>query len=219
MPIDLKVNCVNPVLTIVFSLMMICAAYGQHVGFTPVKDVAVFKGNLKRESASIKTITSNFTQEKVLTALTEKITSNGTFQFKRESKVRLEYTKPFSYLMVMNGDKMLVRDHNKESRMNMKNNKLFQQINQIMIDCLQGSIMESKDFTTRVFENEKLFLLEMTPVSKSLKNFFETIVLKIEKSDYSVQSMLMNEPGGDYTMLTFTDKKLNVTLQDEVFSL
>jgi outer membrane lipoprotein-sorting protein len=205
--------------TTVLMLTVCIIGFAQYTGFKPIKDVASFKTNFQRESSSIKSITSNFVQEKVLTALTEKITSYGTFHFKRESKVRLEYTKPFSYLMVMNGDKMVVRDDNKESRMNVKNNKLFQQINRIMIDCLQGSILDSKDFTTKVFENDKLFLLEMTPISKSLKNFFQTIVLKVEKSDYSVQSMQMNEPGGDYTILTFTDKKLNVTLQDEVFNL
>jgi outer membrane lipoprotein-sorting protein len=200
-------------------LLLQVTGYAQHAGFTPIKDAVIFKTSFQKESSSIKSIASNFTQEKVLTALTEKINSYGTFRFKRENKVRLEYTKPFSYLMIMNGDKMLVRDDNKESRMNMKNNKLFQQINRIMIDCLQGSILDSKDFTTKVFENDKLFLLEMTPVSKSLKNFFQTIVLKVEKSDYSVQSMQMNEPGGDYTILTFTDKKLNVGLQDEIFGL
>lgn len=215
---SIKVS-VPRILSVLLLLLIQFAVYGQFAGFTPIKDISVFKTNFQKESSSIRSISSNFTQEKVLTALTEKITSNGIFRFKRDSKVRLEYIKPFSYLMIMNGDKMLVRDDNKESRMNMKNNKLFQQINRIMIDCLQGSILDSKDFTTMVFENDKVFLLEMTPVSKSLKNFFQTIVLKVEKSDYSVQSMQMNEPGGDYTLLTFTDKKLNVTLQDEVFNL
>jgi outer membrane lipoprotein-sorting protein len=206
-------------------MLVVCALLGcsidtfaQYQGYTVVKDVSSFKSNFKKQSADIKSISSKFTQEKVLTALTEKITSNGTFQFKRENKVKLEYLKPFSYTMVMSGDKMLVRDDQKENRMNLKSNKLFQQINKIMIDCIQGSILESKDFTTRVFENDKMFLLEMTPVSKSLKNFFETIVLKVEKSDYSLSSMQMNEQGGDLTLLTFTDKKINVPVPDEAFA-
>jgi outer membrane lipoprotein-sorting protein len=79
--------------------------------------------------------------------------------------------------------------------------------------------MDSKDFTTKVFENDKGYLLEMKPVGKSLKDFFDTIVLKIERSDYSVQSIEMNEPSGDQTTIKFTEKRINPTIGDEVFAL
>jgi outer membrane lipoprotein-sorting protein len=58
----------------------------------------------------------------------------------------------------------------------------------------------------------------MTPTSKSLKGFFETVVLVVDKKDYSVHSIKMNEPSGDTTMITFTEKKLNVSIGDEVFN-
>jgi outer membrane lipoprotein-sorting protein len=163
-------------------------------------------------------ISSDFSQEKTLTALTEKITSTGKFWFKRSNKLRLEYTKPFVYLIVMNGDKMLVRDNQKENRINVKSSKLFQQVNRIMIDCVQGTILDSKDFTTRVFENGTTFLLEMTPVSKTLREFFQTIVLTVDKKDYSAKSIAMNEPMGDMTLIKFEHKKLNESIPDTVFT-
>lgn len=193
--------------------------YAQYSGYKPVADVAAFKKELAAQSGKINTIASNFTQEKILTALTEKIVSTGTFKFKRSNKVRLQYTKPFTYLMIMSGDKMKVKDDQKETQINVRSNKLFQHINRIMIDCIQGTILDSKDFSTRVFQNEKGFLLEMTPATKSLKEFFSNIVLRIEKVDYSVSSIEMNEPSGDQTIMTFTDKKLNVPIEDEVFAL
>ena len=152
-------------------------------------------------------------------ALTEKISSSGKFWFKRTNRVRIEYTKPFSYLMVMNGDKMLVRDNEKENKINVKSNKLFQQVNRIMIDCVQGTILDSKDFTTKVFEDGKVYLLEMTPTSKALREFFQTILLTVEKSDYSVKSIEMNEPAGDKTVISFKNKKLNEQVADAVFAL
>ena len=162
---------------------------------------------------------SAFTQEKILTALTEKIISRGNFKFKRINKVRIEYTSPYRYLMIMNGDKMLVKDDQKENRINVRSNKLFQQINRIMIDCFQGTILSSEDFTVKVYENRSNYLLEMTPVSKTLKEFFTTIVLLVEKEDYSVKSIDMNEPSGDKTIMTFTEKKINTSLSDAVFAL
>lgn len=202
-----------------FLITLSIPVFAQYPGYNAVIDLPLFKKKFKTESASLLSIHSTFTQEKILSALTEKITSTGEFWFKRSNKVRIEYRKPFVYLMVMNGDKMLVRDDQKENRINVKSNKLFQQVNRIMIDCVQGTILESKDFTTKVFENDKNYLLEMTPSSKALREFFQTIVLTVEKKDYAANSIEMNEPSGDKTTIFFTNKKLNTQISDAVFAL
>jgi outer membrane lipoprotein-sorting protein len=200
-------------------LMLTLQASAQYAGYKSISDLAAFKKQFATESAKVQSITSDFVQQKELLALTETITSSGKFWFKRSNRVRIDYTKPFTYRMVMNGDKMLVKDDQKESRINVKSNKLFQQVNKIMIDCVQGTILDSKEFTTRVFENDKTYLLEMTPVSKTLKEFFQTIVLSVEKKDYSVKSIDMNEPSGDKTTITFSNKVLNAQVADEIFAL
>src|SRR5690349_114663 len=181
-----------PVLVLTILLVVGNECLAQHEGYKPIASLGVFRNQFAEESAKVLSITSNFKQEKILTALTEKITSQGKFWFKRNNKVRIEYIKPYSYLMVMNGDKMIVRDGQKQSQVNVKSSKLFQQVNRIMIDCVQGTILESPDFTSKVFENDSKFLLEMTPVSKSLKEFFQTIVLTVEKRDFSVSYIEMN---------------------------
>jgi outer membrane lipoprotein-sorting protein len=204
---------------LVFLLSIVSfATAGQYAGYQGVGDIASFKKQFTAEATKINSITSNFKQEKTLSALTETITSHGSFSFKRANKVRLEYKKPFSYVMVMNGDKVLVKDDGHQNTMNLKSNKLFQQINRIVVDCIQGTILDSKDFTSKVFENQHQFLLEMTPTSKNLKGFFQTIILLVEKKDYSVDSIKMNEPSGDTTIITFTEKKINATVSDSVFS-
>ncbi|HEY0656449.1 MAG TPA: outer membrane lipoprotein carrier protein LolA [Chryseosolibacter sp.] len=200
-------------------LLIVCGQlFGQHAGYQPVADLSSFKKQFMQEAQKINSITSNFRQEKTLTALTETIVSTGVFSFKRANKVRMEYKKPFAYMMVMNGEKMLVKDEGHANTVNLKSNKLFQQVNKIVIDCVQGTILDSKDFTSRVFENPKAYLLEMTPTTKTLKGFFQTIVLIVEKKDYSVDSIKMNEPSGDTTILTFTEKKLNAQVPDEIFA-
>src|SRR5687767_14676513 len=208
-------------LSLFIPIVLICSnvASGQYSGYKPITDLTGFKKKFAIESAKVMSITSDFTQDKTLTALTEKITSSGKFWFKRSNRVRIEYLKPFTYLMIMNGDKMFVRDNEKENTINIKSNKLFQQVNRIMIDCVQGTILDSKDFTTKVFEDDDVFLLEMTPVSKALREFFQTILLQVDKHDYSVKSIEMNEPAGDKTIISFKNKKVNEQLADTVFAL
>lgn len=202
----------------VFSLFASVPSIAQYAGYKSVTDLALFKKEFSQQATKINSISSNFRQEKTLTALTETIVSNGVFNFKRANKVRMEYKKPFAYMMVMNGDKMLVKDEGHSNTVNLKSNKLFQQVNKIVIDCVQGTILDSKDFTSKVFESPKEFLLEMTPTSKALRGFFQTIVLIVEKKDYSVSSIKMNEPSGDTTIITFTEKQINVPVSDAIFS-
>jgi outer membrane lipoprotein-sorting protein len=211
--------CLASVLVTFFVLAFSGPASAQYAGYRPVADLPSFKTKFALESAKVLSITSDFTQDKTLTALTETISSSGKFRFKRSNKVRIEYLKPFAYLMIMNGDKLLIKDNNKENTINVKSNKLFQQVNRIMIDCVQGTILDSKDFSTKVFENDKEYLLQMTPSSKALGEFFETIVLLVDKSDYSVRSIKMNEPAGDTTTISFKNKKVNEPVSDAVFSL
>ena len=190
----------------------------QHQGYRSVTDLATFKKQFAAESAKVGSIESSFSQEKVLTALTERITSTGKFWFKRSNKVRIEYIKPYTYTMIMNGDKMLFRDDQKENRVNVRSNKLFQQINQIMIDCVQGTVLDSRDFNVGVFEDDRTYLLEMIPTSRSLREFFSTIVLKVDKKDFTAASIEMNEKSGDSTTIFFKDKKLNTQFSDAVFA-
>ena len=206
---------------ILITLMIVSARVctAQYPGFTPVKDLSQFTAAFAAASQKVQTIKSNFVQEKELSMLAEKIISKGNFWFKKESMVRMEYTQPFQYLMIINRDKVYVKDAQKENKVSARSNKLFQQINQIMIDCMQGTTLSNKDFQTRVFEGKGTYLVEMVPVVKGLKDMFKHINVTIARNDYSVNSIEMLEAGGDNTTIRFTNKELNTTIQDALFTI
>jgi outer membrane lipoprotein-sorting protein len=193
------------------------SAKAQYAGFSPVADLVKFKATFAAAAQKITSIKSDFVQEKNLSMLSEKIISKGKFWFKKENRVRMEYSQPYQYLMILNGDKVYVKDGNKENKISAKSNKLFQQVNKIMIDCIQGSVLDNTDFKTRIFENKNNSLVELTPVAKGLKELFKTINVIVDKKDFSVVSIEMLELSGDNTMLRFSNKELNVTIPDELF--
>jgi outer membrane lipoprotein-sorting protein len=119
--------------------------------------------------------------------------------------------------MIINKDKVFVKDGQKENKISTKSNKLFQQINKIMIDCMQGTALDNPDFKTRVFENKSSSLVELTPVTKGLKELFKSINIIVDKKDFSVGSIEMQELSGDNTLIRFTNKELNVTIPDALF--
>ena len=207
-------------LLFIFSLLAVAMiADAQYAGYTPVTDLVKFKTAFAAVALKTTSIKSDFAQDKNLSMLSEKITSKGNFWFKKDSRVRMEYTQPFKYLMILNKDKVYVKDGSKESKVSTKSNKMFQQINKIMIDCMQGTMLDNTDFKTRVFENKITALVELTPVSKGMKEMFKSINVVVDKKDFSVTSIQMLELSGDNTIMRFTNKELNAAIADNLFDI
>ena len=193
------------------------AVRAQHTGYTGVTDLAKFKEQFAAVAQKTTTIKSDFIQEKNMSMLSEKITSRGKFWFKKNSQVRMEYTQPFNYLMIINQDKVYIKDGQKENTINTKSNKLFQQINKITVDCVQGTALNNPDFSTKIFENKGSYFVELSPVSKNLKEYFKTINIIIDKKDYTVESIDMIENSGDNTLIHFINKEINTNISDALF--
>jgi len=194
-------------------------AKAQPTGYTPVADLPKFKEQFAVIAKKTETITSDFVQEKNLSMLSEKIVSKGKFWFKKDNMLRMEYSKPFEYLMILNKDNMYIKDGQKENKVSTKSSKLFQKINKIIIDCVQGTVFSSPDFITKAYENKSTYLIELTPAGKALKEFFKTINVIIEKNGYEVTTIEMDENSGDNTIIRFTDREINTLIPDAIFAI
>jgi outer membrane lipoprotein-sorting protein len=186
---------------------------------TDAKELEKFKEQFSEIAKKTVTIKSDFVQEKNLSMLSEKITSKGKFWFKKENMLRMEFDKPYEYLMILNKDNMYIKDGQKESRVSLKSNKIFQQINKIIVNCVQGTVFNSADFTTSPYEGKNSYKVELSPITKGLKEFFDNIDVIIDKKDYSVTTIVMNEKSGDNTTLHFINRELNTALPDALFDI
>lgn len=187
-------------------------------GFKPVGDMAPLKQQFAKAAQNTQSIQCDFVQEKNLSMLSDKIVSKGKFWFKKDNKVRMEYLQPSYYLLVINGKDIRIKDAQKENKVSGKNNKLFEQINKITVDCVRGTVLDNADFSVKAAENSQYYRLELTPVNKVMKEYFQTIVLLVDKQDYSVSKITMAEQSGDDTTISFLHKQLNTNIPDAVFS-
>lgn len=185
--------------------------------FTPAKDVAALQQQVITASKKTNTIQCDFIQEKSMSMLAEKAISKGKFYFKRENKVRLEYLLPQKNLVVMNNGKMLLHDGKKTTQMDMHRSKVFQQLNNIIVGSINGDLYSGKEFSVKFFENGTQVKVELKPLSKTLKNFLTTIVVVLDKKDFSAQRIEMNETSGDSTVLTFSGKSINGAVEESLF--
>jgi outer membrane lipoprotein-sorting protein len=188
--------------------------------FLPMKDAKQFSLKLSEVTQKTSTIESNFIQEKNLDVISEKIITKGKFYFKKEDKLRWEYTEPFSYLIIMNGEKILIKDEKKENRFDASSNKIFTEINSIMLGSIRGTILnEDKKFKIDFQENNQYNLFKMRPLSQQLKTYITEIRIYFNKVSYFVSKLEIEESSGDYTKIEFSGMKINTPVTDESFSV
>lgn len=185
--------------------------------YKPVGDAASIKRQFAVASQKINSIAADFTQVKSLSMLSEKLTSKGKFYFKRDNRVRMEYTTPYQYLMVLNGNKVSIKDGQKTNKMSAGSSKLFQQINQLMMDCIKGTVFDNPDFSVQLLENNSSYLAAMTPVTKEMKALFRQVKVTMAKGSFVVSEVQMIDTRGDNTTIRYSGQKLNTTLPDALF--
>ena len=188
-------------------------------GFKAVKDTVLLKEKINAISKETTSLESDFTQIKTLSMLSEKITSKGHFCFQKVNLLRWEYISPYTYIIVINKDKVLIKDENKLRKYDMNSNKVFKEINDIMISCIDGNILKSNKFKIAYEENDKACRLELTPLVKGMKESLKKIYMYFDKAVTSVTKLEMVETTDDFTVIDFTNKKVNGNVPAEKFIL
>ena len=159
-----------------------------------------------------------FVQKKNISVLSETVTSEGVMYYKKPDKLRWQYNKPYSYIFVLNSDKVFVKNESRTDEFNTSSNKLFREISELMVGSVNGAMLvDEKRFASEFRFDAKVVEVKLIPKNKELKQLMSSIVLTFTKSDWMVQSIVMNENGGDNTIITFTEKHVNKTLPDDLF--
>jgi outer membrane lipoprotein-sorting protein len=207
------------IITLFCLLLINFESRAQYDGFSLLNNAESFKKSFAVATATTECIQSDFSQEKTLTMLSEKMYSAGKFSYKKKGRLRMEYLQPYQYLMILNDGKIFIKEGQKENKISANSNKVFHQVNRILIDCISGNMLENTDFQSRVFESPRSFLVELRPVAKNLKDQYKNINIVIDRKDYTAISIEMYELSGDKTIIRFQNKELNAHIPDSTFNI
>lgn len=206
------------VISLLLMLILSFSGYSQKEGFSPIQDEEKFLNELAGFNRGTITLMSDFSQVKHLDVFTENIISKGQFYFMKESKLRWEYSDPFQYAIVFNGNDILIRDEDRESRYNTNTNQMFRQISQLMSNVIRGDILDEKEeFSVDCFENEQVYLMILTPINEQYRQFFKEIEVHLGRDDMLVNEVKFTEQSGDYTLIEFINRKRNEAIPETVF--
>lgn len=171
-------------------------------------------------AASIKTISCSFTQEKSMSILNDKMTSRGVMYYTNAGKLRWEYTSPYSYIFVINNNKVTMKSGNKKSTVDMSSNKLFQAIARIMVSSVTGkSLSNSRDFDVTMYCYEQHWTAHLVPKEANMKKMFKYIRLFFNTSHTMVFKVEIVEKNGDTTTIRLKNIETNKQINNSKFSV
>jgi outer membrane lipoprotein-sorting protein len=187
--------------------------------FKPMSDIPGFKVRLETMSKSTLSIACDFVQEKNLVVLSEKIISKGVFFFRKENKIRWEYTQPYRYLIIISNGRLYTRDDKNQKVYDIESNKMFQEMNRFISGCIQGDILKNeRDYATEYFESSTRYLVKLVPREEKMRQMLNEVNIWFDKNDLTVSGLKMVESGEDYTKIIFLNKKLNTEIPLEKFT-
>ena len=173
---------------------------------------------INQTAAAIKTLACDFTQVKSLRFLNDKMTSEGKMYYHGSGKLRWEYTSPYSYTFILNGQQVYIKSAKSTHTIDIRQSKLFQSIAQVMMNSVTGkSLTSGSDFTTVLYTQGSAWVAELTPKKKEMKQMFKTIRLYFDSTRQMVSQVEMTEQSGDQTVITLKHVKTNGKMDANLF--
>lgn len=203
---------------IIFIVLILFGSQVAYSQFVPLKDKIAFLKGIESMAASTQTIKADFTQEKYLNILANKIDSKGKILFKKPNLLRWEYNQPFAYVIILNGKEIIIKDGGNTNSFDIGSSQAFKQINELIINSVQGNVLDEERFEITYKESDRQFLTELIPKEEQLKKFLKGIDIYFSKTDYSVTQVKLIEPEDDYTLISFQNQKMNEPVSNENFS-
>ena len=201
-------------------LTLVAAAHTALSQTRPVADMAKFENQLKTTAEKLKSIESDFTQVKHLDMFDEDVTSKGRFYYLKDNKISLDYSKPLSYLIVINGSRLKIVADGKKSVMQLNTNKMMNEMQDMITACMVGDLSRmNSNYELQYQEDDHQYIVSITPRSKTVKEYVSAIEIRLSKADMSVDQLRMYENEADYTDYRFTNKRFNQITDESRFKI
>jgi outer membrane lipoprotein-sorting protein len=175
---------------------------------------------ISQSTEQLKSLSCYFVQKKTISILSDEMISEGKMFFKQKDKLRWEYTKPYQYEFIMNGDKVMTHAGTTKNVIDVNSSKVFREISKIILSGINGAgIFDSSRFSVKFLTGTKDNMVTLTPKQKELRQMFNEIRICFNKLDYIVNSVEIVELNGDKTFIEMKNKQINKELSDEIFNI
>ena len=174
--------------------------------------------SLTKAAASMQSMQCRFVQEKTSSMLAEPSVAEGTMHYAAPDRMRWEYTTPYAFALVVNGERIVKVTDGKAEVLEGNAGRMYQG----MVNLIIGSASCKKLFDTTVFDivlydDNGFWRADMTPKRRDMKRMFSQLVFRFDKKTNGISRVEFVEAGGGLTSIRFEDIKVNEAIGEEKF--
>ena len=165
---------------------------------------------LTQTAASMNCMQCRFTQQKAMAMLSEPTVAEGLMSYNSPDKMRWEYTSPYSFALVVDGEKITKITDGNEEVLDAKNGRMYQGIVSIIMSSATGKkLFDKSTFDVDIQDIGDFWKAEMTPKKHNMKRMFAMLTFYFGKENNIISKVEMTEAGGDVTLIQFYNMKIN----------
>ena len=201
-------------------LILLFVLVSVHLSLMAQQNEAQIRQAITQAASTMKTMQCDFTQTKHLKMLNDKMTSKGRMYYQQTNRLRWEYTSPYSYTFILNDDKVLLKNKQRNDVIDVNKNKLFREIARIMMNSVVGtSLTDDKSFKSTIATNGNEWIASLLPQRKDMKQLFQKIILHFNRTNAMVKQVELIEKNGDKTVIELNNIKTNEKISADMFTI
>lgn len=166
------------------------------------------KSRILSAGGKIGSIECDFVQTKKSVLLSEPAVSKGHMNYRKPCCIRWEYTSPFSYVFILDGDKASVEHDGARQSFDMNKNRPLKEMAQMIISSIEGSsVADESSFHADFLDDGTVISVLLKPVRKDVATMWTELILVYERESLHAKRFEMHEASGDVTVIEFTNCK------------
>lgn len=174
--------------------------------------------SLTEAATSMRTMQCRFVQSKTMAMLAEPSVSEGRMYFSNPDRLRWEYSAPYPFALVVNGERIVKITDGKVEALDGKSGKMYQGITSMIMGSASGKkLFDPSSFDAVLYDDGAYWKAEMTPKRRDMKRMFSQLVFYFDKKSQVIDHVEFIEPKGDKTEIRFMDIRLNEPIEEIVF--
>jgi outer membrane lipoprotein-sorting protein len=186
---------------------------------TPSGGSPALFSSLERTAGGVKTLSSDFVQEKHLSMFKTVLTSKGRFNFSKPDLLRWELTAPVSSGFVLKGDRGR-RWHERTGRtenFQISQEPIMKLVSEQLFAWARADFSWlRKEYRITVLD-ESPVALRLEPRSAVTAGFLHHLLINFSADGRYVRSVELHEKDGDFTRIKFVNTAVNKPLPADLF--
>ena len=176
--------------------------------------------DLQQKMSTLKTVWLEFTQERELKLFAEPLKSEGVMLISTPDQIRWETTAPYQSILLANHKSVaqFERTDGEWKKLKLGFPQMLKGVMDQMVLMNQGKLDAlMADFTISVATNSAAVVLTLVPKDANVRGILSSLDIRLMPDLSATREVVMHEPGGDLTRITFNREVRNKTFPANTF--